>query len=182
MESIVIIIVMWFVCMIFYRPNIKFFLLWMGVCIALSYIFTVFFLVWGFLVYCFVGGSDVDESTSSSKGTSRNSSYSDFNTKSSRNASGYQGSSYSPGGDVSYYSNGNSAVDYGNVRYFSNNVRSVKEGKVTYYFDDNTGASLGRSVDNGNGTSTVFDDNGREIGHSVQNGNVTDYLGKHFQF
>lgn len=79
MSSIVFIIIMFFVCLILHeiflsciksKPDLKFFLFWMGVCVALYYIFALGASIYAFLVYCFVFGADADDSPKKSSGTS----------------------------------------------------------------------------------------------------------------
>lgn len=153
------------------------FLTWLGIMLILCLINPSLGL-WSIIISGIIWGSDVD--TSSGGGCS-GANYDNSDSKPiSVNTSGYRGSGYNPGGDVKYYPDGKTSVNYGDVTYFSNNIHSVKQGAVTYYSDD-AGKRLGRGVDQGNGVHTCFDDDGREIGHNYTSGRITDFIGDCFE-
>lgn len=52
--SIIIILILYFVCMALYRPGLKFFLLWFTVCAAVFHFYSAFLGIWGVIVYFFI--------------------------------------------------------------------------------------------------------------------------------
>lgn len=81
MSSIVFILIMLIVCFILHelflefvksKPDLKFFLFWMCVCVALNYIFAIGASIYAFLAYCFVFGAGAEDSSKKSSGTSAN--------------------------------------------------------------------------------------------------------------
>lgn len=180
--SIICIVIMFFVCMILYKPGFKFFLLWFAICVGVFYLLNASAGIWGLFIYGFMWSHDGSPSESSTTKHADGSNYSSGSTNSGRliNGNTHKGTSYNSG-EVTHYSNGNSSVSYGDVTYFNGGIRSVQSGNVTYYFDENN-RELGRSVDNGNGVHTYFDVNNREIGHSYTSGRITDFIGDCFEF
>ena len=172
--SIIYIVILFFVCMILYKPGYKFFLLWLAVCAGVFCLLSASAGIWGLFIYCFMGTGDEVSIENSDTRYSSDLTY----ANELRNKNEHVGTSYRSG-DVTYYPNGNSSTRSGDVTYYSNKVRSVRNGNVTYYFDGND-RELGRSVDNGNGVHTYFDTNNREIGHSYSSGQITDFIGNCF--
>lgn len=74
--SIIYIIVLFFVCMILYKPGFRFFLLWLGICAAVFFFLSESAGLWGVLVvYGLIAGHDIpDEKNTSSKSSSTSSS------------------------------------------------------------------------------------------------------------
>ena len=79
MSDIVFFIILFLVCFILHelflcciksKPDLKFFLFWMVVCVSLNYFFTIGASAYAFLVYCFIFGADADDSPKKSSGTS----------------------------------------------------------------------------------------------------------------
>lgn len=78
MSSIVFIIICVIVCFILQivfeeyvkeKADLKFFLFWMCVCVALCFIFTIGAGIYAFLAFCFVCGADADDAPKKSSGT-----------------------------------------------------------------------------------------------------------------
>lgn len=180
--SIICIIILFFVCMVLYKPGFKFFLLWLAICAGVFYFLNASAGVWGLFIYGFMWSHDGPsyENTNSKQSAGLDFSSSSAHSGGSSNRNTHKGTSYNTG-DVIHYSNGNSSVHYGDVAYFNGNIRSVQSGNITYYFDGNN-RELGRSVDNSNGVHTYFDVNNREIGHSYSSGCITDFIGDCFEF
>lgn len=178
--SVIYIIILFFVCMILYKPGFKFFMLWSAICAGVFFLLNPSAGIWGLFIYCFMGTHDESSAENSNNSYSvglKHSSESTY-TSETENRNTHRGTSYRSG-DVTYYPNGNFSTGSGNITYCSNKVRSVKNGNVTYYFDRND-HEIGRSVDNGNGVHTYFDTNNREIGHSYTSGRITDFVGECF--
>lgn len=78
--SIVYIIILFFVCMVLYKPGFKFFLLWLAICAAVFYFLSESAGLWGVLVvYGLVAGQDLpSEETSATKRSSGSSSKSKY--------------------------------------------------------------------------------------------------------
>lgn len=64
--SIICIIVLFFLCMVLFKPGFKFFLLWLAICGAVFCFLNMSAGVWGMFIYCFIWGSDSDTESSSS--------------------------------------------------------------------------------------------------------------------
>jgi hypothetical protein len=175
------IIILFFVCLILYRPGFKFFLLWLAICAIALFFLKPSVGVWGLFIYGFVWSSDgpSSENTEAKNTAASKNTFSDTSFNGVNNENKHRGTSYDTG-EITYYSNGNSSIRYDDVTYFEDRIRSVQSGMVTYYFDENNRA-LGRSVDNGNGVHTYFDVNNNEIGHSYTSGRLTDFIGNCFE-
>ena len=74
--SIILIIILFFVCMVLYKPGFKFFLLWLAICAAVFYFLNASAGLWGVLVvYGLVAGRDLpSEETPTTKYSDCNSS------------------------------------------------------------------------------------------------------------
>lgn len=179
--SFIFIIVLYFVCVVLYRPGFKFFLLWFVICAGVFCFLSPSAGIWGFFGYFFVCESDehVSKGSNTNYASGDNCSFDSAYSGGAIGEDSHRGSSYSTG-DITNYSNGNSSVRYGDVTYFNSGIRSVQSGSVTYYFDGD-GREMGRSVDNGNGVHTYFDTNNRELGHSFTSGRITDFIGNCFE-
>lgn len=69
--SIIYIIILFFVCMVLYKPGLKFFLLWLAICAAVFYFLSESAGLWGVLiVYGLVAGRDIPDDKPSGSGRS----------------------------------------------------------------------------------------------------------------
>ena len=69
--SIIYIIILFFVCMVLYKPGFKFFLLWLAICAAVFYFLSESAGLWGVIVvYGLVAGHDIPDDKPSTSGKS----------------------------------------------------------------------------------------------------------------
>lgn len=184
--EIILIIVMFFLCLFLYKPGYAFFFFWLAFSAAVFVFVHPSVGFWGFL--CYIGViPNIDGAHPASKNSSSN--VDDFikevfaseEKPRRKRYDEYSGSSYHPGGNLTYLPNGNTAYQCGNITTMSNKIRSVQNGEITYYLDDRTGKRLGRSVEYGNDVRIYFDDDDRKIGRSVASGSITYYFGDCFE-
>lgn len=161
MSSLVFIIIMIIVCFVIeqlflqyvtHKPDFRFFLFWIAVCIVFCFIFSVGASVYAFLAYCFVTGADGEES--SHKGCD--------STDSAKN------------------SNSNDSHLYDKV-YEDGTRRAKNLSKTSHYYSDGTESwegMLGEEVRNNGevvydntyipGRRDIYDKTGRYVGYEYE--------------
>ena len=117
--SIIYIIILFFVCLILYRPGFKFFLLWLAICAIALFFLKPSVGVWGLFIYGFVWSSDgpSSENTEAKNTAASKNTFSDTSFNGVNNENKHRGTSYDTG-EITYYSNGNSSIRYDDVTYF----------------------------------------------------------------
>lgn len=163
MSSIAFIIIMIIICFIIeqlffqyvtHKPDFKFFLFWIAVCIVFYFIFSLGASVYAFLAYCFINGADGEESSHKGCGST-------YSTKNSNSI------------DLHLYD-----------KVYENGTRRVKNlSKTGHYYSDGTESRegmLGEEVrSNGeivcdntyiSGRRDIYDKTGRYVGYEYEDG------------